>query len=136
LHPSVLRGLVLISQAMESNWSWVNTLRSVLLGRYCRSRPLVFSALPRAMRMSEVNGHAGLLGKGFVVRHLGALIVGHRAAQLAVDAVAARTHRPAVASNLTRDRRTAATQSGGDRSRTPAQAQLRLDQTTILHLQR
>ena len=88
---------------MESSWSWVNTLRSVLLGRYCRSRPLVFSALPRChgVRMSEVNGHAGLLGKGFVVRHLGALIVGHRTAQLAVDAVAARTHRPAVASNLT-----------------------------------
>lgn len=38
---------------------------------------LVAAALPRAVRVSEVNCHAGLLGDFIVTRHFPALVVGH-----------------------------------------------------------
>src|SRR3978361_28624 len=34
-----------------SNWSWEKTLRSFPFGRYRRSRPLVFSLMPRSHGM-------------------------------------------------------------------------------------
>ena len=47
-HPRVFLGRVLSRHAMSSSWSWENSERSVPLGRYWRSRPLVFSLMPRS----------------------------------------------------------------------------------------
>ena len=47
-HPRVFLGRVLSRQAMSSSWSCENSERSVPLGRYWRSRPLVFSQMPRS----------------------------------------------------------------------------------------
>src|ERR1035441_2521493 len=46
--PRVFLGRVLSSHAMSSSFSWENTDRSVPLGRYWRSSPLVFSEMPRS----------------------------------------------------------------------------------------
>ena len=45
--PRQRRGRSFSSAAMLSSWSAVQTLRSVPFGRYCRSRPLMFSFAPR-----------------------------------------------------------------------------------------
>src|ERR1035441_5121525 len=47
-HPRVFLGRVLSRHAMSSSWSWENSERSVPLGRYWRSKPLVFSLMPRS----------------------------------------------------------------------------------------
>jgi len=47
MNPRVWRGLPLSSAATASRYSALWTERSVLLGKYWRSRPLVFSLLPR-----------------------------------------------------------------------------------------
>ena len=54
--------------------------RSVPLGKYWRSRPLVFSLLraARRVRVGEVDLQAGLLLDPGVVEHLVALIPGQR----------------------------------------------------------
>src|SRR5205085_8071289 len=44
---SVCRGRPLSSAAMVSRSSWVRVCRLVVLGRYWRNSPLVFSLLPR-----------------------------------------------------------------------------------------
>src|ERR1700722_2491460 len=44
--PSVFLGLVLSFQAISSSWSWEKTDKSVALGRYWRSKPLMFSQIP------------------------------------------------------------------------------------------
>src|SRR6476620_5917069 len=46
-HPSVLRGLLFSAWATASSSLAVCWLRSVPLGKYCRSKPLVFSLEPR-----------------------------------------------------------------------------------------
>ena len=46
-HPRVLRGRPLRASAISARSEAVCTLRSVPLGRYWRSSPLVFSLLPR-----------------------------------------------------------------------------------------
>jgi transposase InsO family protein len=46
-HPSVLRGLLLSVVAMASSSCALRRDRSVPLGKYCRSRPLVFSLVGR-----------------------------------------------------------------------------------------
>ena len=47
IQPRVCRGRVLSERAMASSSRWVHCERSVDLGRYWRSSPLVFSLLPR-----------------------------------------------------------------------------------------
>src|SRR3954451_11509635 len=85
MNPRVWRGLPLSSAATASRCSALWTERSVLLGKYWRSRPLVFSllpALPRRMRVAEVDRHVGGERDGPVLGQLGALVPGQRAAQL------------------------------------------------------
>ena len=85
LQPSVLRGRLLsaAATAARSSASW--RARSVPLGKYWRSSPLVFSLLPRChglLRVAEVDRQPGLNAQLGVLGHLGALVPGQRAAQL------------------------------------------------------
>ena len=48
---------------------------------------LVDAALPRAVRIGEIDGDAGHFGKAFVLGHFAPLIVGHGKAALSLDPV-------------------------------------------------
>ena len=85
LKPRVCRGRPFSSAAIASRAGWSSWRRSALLGRYWRSRPLVFSLLPRCqgLRGSQkytwtpvVDRELGVLG------HLLALIPGQRPPEL------------------------------------------------------
>src|ERR1700731_4771083 len=56
--------------------------KSVPLGRYCRSRPLVWAALPGTARITEVDLDVGGNREALVGMHLFALIPGQGASQL------------------------------------------------------
>src|ERR1700731_3073293 len=56
--------------------------KSVPLGRYCRSRPLVFSFEPRCQGITEVDLDVGGNREALVGMHLFALIPGQGASQL------------------------------------------------------
>jgi hypothetical protein len=66
IQPSVCRGLPLSSAATASSSAWEKRLRSVRLGKYWRSSPLVFSFDPRCQ---------GLRGSAEVGRRRGAVSV-------------------------------------------------------------
>ena len=71
-------------RSFSSRWtrliSRVETVsNSVPFGKYCRSRPLVFSFVPRShgdTGMREVDDHTGINCELFVFAHLLALIIG------------------------------------------------------------
>ena len=49
-HPGVLRGRWFIRRATSLSSVWLMVLKSVPFGKNWRSRPLVFSVLPRGLR--------------------------------------------------------------------------------------
>ena len=83
MNPSVLRGRPLRLAAMRARSAAEWTDRSVPLGRYWRSSPMVFSFEPRCqgVRVAEVDRDAGGDGEVGVVGHLHALIPGDGAGQ-------------------------------------------------------
>ena len=88
LKPSDLRGRVFSFQAIASSSSCEKPLKSLPLGRYCRSRPLVFSlmpALPGTVRIGEVDFHPGGFGQPVMRCHFPALIVRQRQTPLRLD---------------------------------------------------
>ena len=64
--------------AARSSGQW--RARSVPLGKYWRSSPLVFSLVPRCQGVAEVHLQAAVDRQLRVLGHLGALIAGHRPA--------------------------------------------------------
>src|SRR6266404_5157503 len=80
----VARGRLFKLSAMASSSSCVCTDKSVPLGRYWRSSPLVFSQVPRqpgAVRIAEVHPDASVGAELTVARHLLSLIVRQALAQ-------------------------------------------------------
>lgn len=65
LNPWMARGLPWGLPAMASRPSWLCTLRSVPLGRFRSSSPLVFSQVTRcqAVRIAEIHSHACACGQ-------------------------------------------------------------------------
>jgi hypothetical protein len=85
LQPSIFRGRPLraAATAARSSGSW--TLRSVPLGKYWRSRRLVFSvraALPGAVRIAEIDLQTGVDPQLRVLCHFRTLVPGQRPLQL------------------------------------------------------
>src|SRR5665811_1812002 len=80
LNASRLRGRSLSSAATQSRSSLLCTLRSVPLGKYWRSRPFVFSLVPRCqgVRVTEEDRHVGGHPDLFPVAHLHPLIRNER----------------------------------------------------------
>ena len=60
--PKVLRGRSLSWRATRSRRACVYADKSVPFGKYCRSRPLVFSlsTLPRTLRITKIDVDVGL----------------------------------------------------------------------------
>jgi hypothetical protein len=80
-HPSVLLGRWFIRRATSLSSVWLMVLRSVPFGKNWRSRPLVFSLLPRcqgacgSQNQMSIFSHRASSG---VASHLDAAVVGHR----------------------------------------------------------
>jgi hypothetical protein len=85
LHPSVLRGRLFSVAATAARSSGPCRERSVPFGKHCRSRPLVFSLVPRCHGLC---GSQKYTGRPVRIRswacwaHLGALVPAQRSAQL------------------------------------------------------
>ena len=82
---NVLRGRPLSWLAMRSSSIWLRVARSLPLGRYWRSSPLVFSlrpALPRRVRIAEVHLNAGLPREALVRGQLSPLVPSQRLRQM------------------------------------------------------
>jgi hypothetical protein len=84
LQPRVFRGRVLRVSATASRSPRECRARSVPLGKYWRSRPLVLvrAPLPWAVRVAEVDVDPGLHGELGVLSHLRPLVPGQGAAEL------------------------------------------------------
>jgi hypothetical protein len=83
--PRVLRGRLLRAAATAARSLGLCLLRSVPLGKYWRSSPLVFSLVPRCQGLCgspKVDRQAGLDPELGVLGQLGALVPGQGAAQL------------------------------------------------------
>src|ERR1700684_1211605 len=82
---SVFQGRELRAAATAAISLALCMLRSVPLGKYWRSSPLVFSlvaALPWAVRIAEIDSHARLDLEARLLGHLSSLIPSQRPAQL------------------------------------------------------
>ena len=79
----VCRGLPLSWWAAKSRSFWVSLDMSVVLGKYWRRSPLVFSpSLPRRPGVTEVDLDASVDGELGVLGHFFALIPGQRPPQV------------------------------------------------------
>src|SRR6516164_7312060 len=84
-NPKVFRGRWLSRRAILFRLAWEKCESSVPRGKYCRSKPLVFSLLPRCQGLrgsQKIDLHVGGDGEVLVVSHLLASIPGQGAAQL------------------------------------------------------
>jgi len=84
IEPSRLRGRSLSSSATRSSSAWVIVPKSVPLGKYWRSSPLVFSLVPRChgeWGSQKIHFDSGVDPDLLPVAHLGSLVPGQRATQ-------------------------------------------------------
>ena len=85
LQPRVLRGRLLRAAATAARSSAVCLLRSVPFGKYCLTQAVgvfVRAALPRALRVAEVDGQASVDAQPCVLSHLCSLVPCQRPAEL------------------------------------------------------